>query len=832
MRRVVAAVAAVIVLSGTAFAVDTALSHPRVTGTVQLTGAGEAAAGSTGAGAGSPKAIYTAAGSAIAVHRFNEDATHSPELDKLLAGHPATKQIRSGRRHQAAGAGQAVNAVALQAADTPAPSTSTSTASDTPSASATPSAPTPSGNATSSAPSPSPSPTPSASVAPKMCSNNPVALGLYQGVDVASFQHPNGAAINWSDVAAAGCKFAFIKATEGSYYVNPYYAADSAGAQQNGMFVAPYAFGIPNYSTGTRQADYAIDNSHWAADGKLLPLVLDIEYDPYAGTAPGEDGTTGVCYGLTSAQMVSWISAFTAEVHRRTGQIPVIYSTADWWQSCTGNSAAFSADPLWIAGDASSTAPILPPTTDWSTWTYWQYTSSATIPGITGITFDASYLSATALELALPANQSNAAGSTPAELTVSALDGSPTPATYAATNLPVGLHSDMGVTNGTLSATTGTFPVSVTATAGSLSAGQRFTWYVHGAATLGSMPARSGVVGAPVEYQVPVSDGLSGCTLKLSASGLPSGLSISTCGLISGWLRTGGTHQVTVHVTDSSGGALTQRGFTFKVTPASGSGPAGQIKLSRDGKCLDRVSASDIAIETCSSSKAQHWTITATGSIRVGGLCLAAKAASGSSPAALHVGACTGGGQRWQVGSYGALRDLTDNRCLADSGVKNGVRATAAVCSVTSNKVGSVETPGRNQQWALPAGPLAAGIAGYCATDWHGAKVAFGPVTLRGCNGTVQQAVSFASNGSVRAGGKCLQPNGGKVAVNTAVRLVACSGASVQVWQIMGGPIGLQLFNPASGLCLADPGDRAATGAVLAIGSCVPGDPGVSFRVS
>src|SRR5689334_20011263 len=35
------------------------------------------------------------------------------------------------------------------------------------------------------------------------------------GVDVADHQHPHGAAIDWSQVADAGYKFAFIKATEG-----------------------------------------------------------------------------------------------------------------------------------------------------------------------------------------------------------------------------------------------------------------------------------------------------------------------------------------------------------------------------------------------------------------------------------------------------------------------------------------------------------------------------------------------------------------------------------------------------------------------------------------
>jgi hypothetical protein len=53
-----------------------------------------------------------------------------------------------------------------------------------------------------------------------------VASNTQQGVDVASFQHPGGAAINWSQVASAGYRFAFVKATQGNYYTNPYFSSD------------------------------------------------------------------------------------------------------------------------------------------------------------------------------------------------------------------------------------------------------------------------------------------------------------------------------------------------------------------------------------------------------------------------------------------------------------------------------------------------------------------------------------------------------------------------------------------------------------------------------
>src|SRR5262249_17459698 len=148
------------------------------------------------------------------------------------------------------------------------------------------------------------------------------------------FQHPSGAAINWASVAAAGYQFAAIKATEGNYYVNPYYANDAAAATAAGMYVAAYHFANPPDSTGAAQADYAVQTAgNYKVGGQYLPLALDLEYDPYS---------TDWCYGLSPAQMVSWISDFVTEATTLTGAAPIIYTPRNWWELCTGSSTAFS----------------------------------------------------------------------------------------------------------------------------------------------------------------------------------------------------------------------------------------------------------------------------------------------------------------------------------------------------------------------------------------------------------------------------------------------------------------------------------------------------------
>jgi GH25 family lysozyme M1 (1,4-beta-N-acetylmuramidase) len=652
-----------------------------------------------------------------------------------------------------------------------------------------------------------------------------------QGVDVSSVQ---GAGVSWSSVAKAGYKFAFIKVSEGSYYVDPYYAKDVAGAETAGMFAAPYVFAIPNYSGGALQADYALDHANYAPNGHLLPPILDIEYDPYGATGNGSDGTPGFCYGLTTTQMVSWINAFTAEIQRRTGQHPVIYTTANWWDTCTADSAAFtSTNPLWIASPAS--APTLPAA--WASWNYWQYGQS-TVSGIS-IKTDVSYLNRTALELAAPGDQSYQAGN-PASLQFNALDAGPAgttspPIAYSATGLPTGTQSaTTGAVTGTLPATSAPFPVVVTASAqGDTPVTQQFSWYVHGTVALTNLASRTTTIGAPVRDQIGVQDGLSGCTLQFSATGLPPGLAISSCGMISGWPTRTGTFSAEVLAKDSSGATVAQGSVAWNVTAGIGRGPAGHLVLLRDGKCLTERSPTNIAIETCNSRATdERWTIAADGSIRIGGKCLAAKSASSTASAALDVTSCTGT-QGWQLGSNAVLTYGANGKCLADTGSKNGSPAVAAVCKATSNSTGSASTPSTSQQWTLPAGPLTSDVARYCASTLHPAAGPSYAGTLAKCTTSRTQNWTIEPDGSLRAGGQCLRTVSGIASPGSLLHLGSCtSGAADQVWQLAGGPIGVQLVNPAAGLCVADPGDAASAGTALRIEPCVAGDIGTWWRVS
>jgi GH25 family lysozyme M1 (1,4-beta-N-acetylmuramidase) len=186
------------------------------------------------------------------------------------------------------------------------------------------------------------------------------------GMDVSSHQGN----VNWSSAWANGARFAYVKATEGTSYKNPYFAQQYNGSYNVGMIRGAYHFALPGYSSGAAQANYFVDNGGgWSRDGKTLPPAVDLEYNPYGAT----------CYGLSQAAMVNWIRDFSNTVLARTGRYPTIYTSTSWWTQCTGNSGAFgSTNPLWIARYAS-TVGTLP--NGWGFHTIWQYASSGTFPG-------------------------------------------------------------------------------------------------------------------------------------------------------------------------------------------------------------------------------------------------------------------------------------------------------------------------------------------------------------------------------------------------------------------------------------------------------------------
>ncbi|MFJ3306518.1 lysozyme [Streptomyces sp. NPDC086549] len=190
--------------------------------------------------------------------------------------------------------------------------------------------------------------------------------GQTEGVDVASYQGD----VDWPTLWGDGVKWAYTKATEGTYYTNPYFSRQYGGSRDVGMIRGAYHFATPDSSGGASQADYFVDHGGaWSGDGVTLPGVLDIEWNPYGDS----------CYDMTPSEMVTWIRNFLNRYKTRTGRNAVIYTATSWWNECTGDYSGFGAkNPLWVARYASSVGAL---PAGWSTYTMWQYTSTGQVVG-------------------------------------------------------------------------------------------------------------------------------------------------------------------------------------------------------------------------------------------------------------------------------------------------------------------------------------------------------------------------------------------------------------------------------------------------------------------
>ncbi|WP_305093165.1 glycoside hydrolase family 25 protein [Prescottella sp. R16] len=191
-----------------------------------------------------------------------------------------------------------------------------------------------------------------------------VAAANPRGVDVASWQHPNGAPIDWFQVRASGHEFGMVKATEGLFYTNPYFAQDSLAMRIAGVARGAYHYADPSASPEAQAAFFAANALAVNQIGGLPP-VLDLE-------------STG---GLSAPQLIDWTRRYLNAVQGLTGRTPIIYTYPNFWRTAMANTTEFSNYPLWIADYNGGNAPG-PLPGGWKNWAFWQYTDSGRIPGV------------------------------------------------------------------------------------------------------------------------------------------------------------------------------------------------------------------------------------------------------------------------------------------------------------------------------------------------------------------------------------------------------------------------------------------------------------------
>jgi lysozyme len=175
------------------------------------------------------------------------------------------------------------------------------------------------------------------------------------GIDVSHFQGE----VDWRAVAAAGVRFAFIKATEGLADIDPRFAQNWQQSRAAGLLRGAYHFLHPNLDAGQQAAHFL---SVVTLDDDALPPALDVEV------------TGGVDPAALTACIEAWLGSVEAVLRCK----PVVYTDPSFWRQNVG--ADLGAYPLWLA--CYATTPDIPAT--WPGWTFWQHSDSGSVEGIAG----------------------------------------------------------------------------------------------------------------------------------------------------------------------------------------------------------------------------------------------------------------------------------------------------------------------------------------------------------------------------------------------------------------------------------------------------------------
>ena len=180
-----------------------------------------------------------------------------------------------------------------------------------------------------------------------------------RGVDVSSYQ----GTIDWPVLAGQDVDFAYVKATEGSGFVDDTFGTNLQGARDAGLLVGAYHF-FSFESPGRAQAENIIATV--PADAGLLPVAIDVEhYGEFYRDPPDP------------AAIRAELRVLVATLREHYGVEPVIYATQAAYSRYVAGE--FAGAPLWIR------AVYLPPrVSDGREWTFWQYSHRDRLDGYDG----------------------------------------------------------------------------------------------------------------------------------------------------------------------------------------------------------------------------------------------------------------------------------------------------------------------------------------------------------------------------------------------------------------------------------------------------------------
>jgi lysozyme len=180
-----------------------------------------------------------------------------------------------------------------------------------------------------------------------------------KGIDVSAYQ----GVIDWNTLSKNDISFVFIKATEGSSFVDERFAYNFSEAQKTPLSVGAYHF-FSYDSEGKTQAENFINNV--VAFEGMLPPVIDLEFYGDKESNPPKRADV-------ERQLKSMLDILEAHY----GQKPIIYATEKSYKLYLSND--YKEYDIWIRNVISK-----PKISDDREWTFWQYTNRDRLDGYKG----------------------------------------------------------------------------------------------------------------------------------------------------------------------------------------------------------------------------------------------------------------------------------------------------------------------------------------------------------------------------------------------------------------------------------------------------------------
>ena len=182
---------------------------------------------------------------------------------------------------------------------------------------------------------------------------------IYQGIDVSEWQ----GRINFKEVAESGIEVVYIRASEGTSYIDPYFMDNYRGAKENGIRVGFYHFlTATTTEEAEREAKFFVSNIKGLEPD--CKLAMDFE----------------VFNGLGREEINRISKVFLEKVEELSGKECVIYSDASNARDVFDEELA-KKYPIWVA-DYFVDEPAN--NGKWDSWVGFQYSDKGRIKGIFG----------------------------------------------------------------------------------------------------------------------------------------------------------------------------------------------------------------------------------------------------------------------------------------------------------------------------------------------------------------------------------------------------------------------------------------------------------------